>query len=145
MLTNEIHVCNFFTMDVVLVGKVTISATLKKINFSKISDQAPLNIIKDILYCLTSLFLSQQWSNYEGPRPTLFMIITHKQCVHTLLGAFPRIVFDSIRGGLQHFRKTFQIPERHIIPGSISYIQKKLFRISNLTCNIIRMLELRNA
>ena len=42
MLTNEIHICNFFTMDDVLVRKVTISASLKKINFPKISGQAPL-------------------------------------------------------------------------------------------------------
>ncbi len=31
-----------FTMDDVLVGKVTISASLKKIHFPKISEQAPL-------------------------------------------------------------------------------------------------------
>ncbi len=35
-------ICNFFTMDDVLVGKVTIFASLKKISFPKISDQAPL-------------------------------------------------------------------------------------------------------
>ncbi len=32
-------------MDDVLVGKVTISASLKKINFLKISEQAPLRFI----------------------------------------------------------------------------------------------------
>ncbi len=42
LLTNEIHICNFFTMDDVLV-KVTISASLKKIHFPKISEQAPLS------------------------------------------------------------------------------------------------------
>ena len=42
--TNEIHICNFFTIDEVLVGKVTISASLKEIHFPKISEQAPLKI-----------------------------------------------------------------------------------------------------
>ena len=48
MLTNEIHICNFFTVDDVLVGKVTISASLKKINFLKISEQAPLRLFNPI-------------------------------------------------------------------------------------------------
>ncbi len=36
----------FFTMDDILVGKVAISASLKKIHFPKISDQAPLMYIR---------------------------------------------------------------------------------------------------
>ena len=40
MLTNDI--CNFFNMDGILVGKVTISASLRKIYFPTILEQAPL-------------------------------------------------------------------------------------------------------
>ncbi len=49
MPTNEIHFCNFFTIDDVLVGKVTIYASLKKIHFPKISEQAPLKKINIFL------------------------------------------------------------------------------------------------
>ncbi len=50
LLTNKINICNIFTMDDVLVVKVNISASLKKINFPKISEQAPLRLCKIIVY-----------------------------------------------------------------------------------------------
>ena len=42
LLINEIHIYNFFTIDDVLVGKLTISASLKNIHFPRILKQAPL-------------------------------------------------------------------------------------------------------
>ncbi len=55
LLTNQIHICTFFTMDEVLVGKVTISANLKKINFPKISEQAPLKQVRVLLVNMVNL------------------------------------------------------------------------------------------
>ena len=40
MLSKEIQICIFFTLDDILIWKVTISVSLKKINFPKISEQA---------------------------------------------------------------------------------------------------------
>ena len=42
VVSTILQLCNFFTMDDVLVGRVTKSASLKKVHFPKISDQAPL-------------------------------------------------------------------------------------------------------
>ena len=50
LLAREIaHICKFFffTLDDILVGKMTISASLKKIHFPKISEQALLTKVRD--------------------------------------------------------------------------------------------------
>ncbi len=43
VFSNCLQMRYIFTMDDILVGKVAISASLKKIHFPKISDQVPLS------------------------------------------------------------------------------------------------------
>ncbi len=64
LLTNEIHICNFSTMDDILVGKVNISASLRKIHFPEISEQAPLMLLINV-YIKKSL-------NFLPPESTTF-------------------------------------------------------------------------
>ena len=48
MLTNEIYFEIFLPWMIILVGKVTISASSQKIHFLKISEQAPLKQTRKI-------------------------------------------------------------------------------------------------
>ncbi len=52
-------------MDDVLVGRVTISAGLKKINFPKISEQAPLSSLHMLTVVLMLVVLIQKCCAYN--------------------------------------------------------------------------------
>ncbi len=45
--TISMQICNFFTMADVFLGKVTITASVKKSNFPNISEQAPLMFLNN--------------------------------------------------------------------------------------------------
>ena len=84
MLTNEIHIYSFFTIDDVLVGKVTISARLKKIDFPKISEQAPLTDVGGVLelhhrtFCGIHSDCTSKWDCARAPK-------THQKAIETVL------------------------------------------------------------
>ena len=61
--TNKI--CNFFTLDAMLVGKVSISLSWRKIHFPTISEQAPL---KDTLSDSSMCCLYHKYKDITQPQ-----------------------------------------------------------------------------
>ena len=80
-------ICNFFTIDDVLVRKVTISTSLKKNNFSKILEQAPLMCTPHIVLSWKHQFLISSFLEASVPNAWYQLQRTSNQtsnqpCVH---------------------------------------------------------------
>ncbi len=67
-LQNEVHICNFFTLDDILVGKLTVSASLRKIHFPKILEQAPLICMKNAESEITEISFHSDFASFGDLR-----------------------------------------------------------------------------